>query len=191
MKLRSRSSMSTRFTGRRWVGNEAKSQWRRLEPHVQDLGQSFSRYGPTKAGKNNIFLFLRSFTNENRMVCRDLCRLRVSAEKSDKGQLTSATRIQHWQYIFDTNRGNGSEWWVSVLLLSFPFSHGGWTKLTTSQSVRSQNIFTYRRCLRTKFTPLCQHYTDSRQLLKEIKLFNHMFWCSNGIFQILKRKSVI
>ena len=38
---------------------------------------------------NNIFIFLLSFTNENRTVCRDVCMpsAGLTAEKSDKCQL--------------------------------------------------------------------------------------------------------
>ena len=60
----------------------------------------------------------------------------VSAEKSEKMSVTDPRLT-----MFDTHRGTGAEWWVSVLFLSLPYSHGGWTKLATSQFVRSQNLY--------------------------------------------------
>ena len=89
--------------------------------------------------------------------------------------------------IFDTNRGKGAEWWVSVLFLSFPYSHRGWTKLTTSQFVRSQNIFTDRRCLRIKFTNRVPTIRIPDKSWKRLSSLSHMVWCSSAIFQVLER----
>ena len=73
------------------------------------------------------------------------------------------------------------------MFLSFPYSHGGWTKLTTSQFVRSQNIFTDRRCLRIKFANRVPTIRIPDKSWKRLSSLSHMVWCSSGIFQVLER----
>ena len=99
---------------------------------------------------NNILIFCyhlqknKNWTVSYVVMCA--CQARVSAEKSEKN-VSYGSKTDNLRY-------KPRKWCrvMSVLFLSFPYSHGGWTKLTTSQFVHSQNIFTDRQCLRVKFT---------------------------------------
>ena len=64
-----------------------------------------------------------------------------------------------------------------AFVLSFPYSHGGWTMLTTSQFVRSENIFTHPRCLRIKFTnrvPTTGIYNSVNIYINNHKYYNFL-----------------
>ena len=89
--------------------------------------------------------------------------------------------------IFDTNRGNGAEWWVSVLFFSFPYSHfPNWTKLTTSQFVRSQNIFTHRDVYASNSSTEFPLYGFQTNLESDWALWAT---CLSGIFQSWSEQS--
>ena len=55
--------------------------------------------------------------------------------------------------------------------VSFPSSHGGGTKLTTSQFVRIVTIYLRIGDVYSSNSPTDFQNTDSRQILKEIELF--------------------